>query len=232
MAGPGDEIAASAGGRGRLRASHADREQAVSVLKAAFVQGRLAKDAFEVRIGQALASRTYAELAAVTSNIPSAPPAAQPPMPARTPDPKPVLRPGPVIMAATALYAGLWALLLFVPNGVLDGLVGETLALLTVFIFAGLIGLAIAKLASRHERRSRGQLPRRPAPGASGQASGRPPSGSPASQLPPVGDSQQHTAEAAPSRLPRPPRPGSGSRRRSRLRGLLGAGGTIALQLA
>jgi hypothetical protein len=44
MAGPGDEMAASAGGRGRLRASYADREQAVSVVKAAFVEGLLAKE--------------------------------------------------------------------------------------------------------------------------------------------------------------------------------------------
>jgi len=39
MAGPGDEIAAGAGGRGHPRASHADREQVIGTLKAAFVQG-------------------------------------------------------------------------------------------------------------------------------------------------------------------------------------------------
>ncbi len=44
MAGPRDEMAAATGGRGHLRASHADREQAIGTLKAAFVQGRLAKD--------------------------------------------------------------------------------------------------------------------------------------------------------------------------------------------
>jgi hypothetical protein len=44
MAGPGDEIAAGAGGRGHQRASHADREQVIGTLKAAFVQGMLAKD--------------------------------------------------------------------------------------------------------------------------------------------------------------------------------------------
>jgi hypothetical protein len=38
MAGPGDEIAAGAGDRGRLRASHADREQVIDALKAAFVR--------------------------------------------------------------------------------------------------------------------------------------------------------------------------------------------------
>ena len=44
MSGPGDEIAAAAGGRGHLRASHADREQVIGTLKAAYVQGMLAKD--------------------------------------------------------------------------------------------------------------------------------------------------------------------------------------------
>ena len=43
MAGTGDEIAAGAGDRGRLQASHADREQVIHVLKAAFVQGRLTR---------------------------------------------------------------------------------------------------------------------------------------------------------------------------------------------
>jgi hypothetical protein len=44
MAGPGDEIAAAQGqGRGEFRASHADREQVIEVLKAAFVQGGWAK---------------------------------------------------------------------------------------------------------------------------------------------------------------------------------------------
>ena len=59
MAGPGDEIAAGAAGRGRLRASHADREQVISILKAAFVQGMLAKDEFGLRVGQAFASRSW-----------------------------------------------------------------------------------------------------------------------------------------------------------------------------
>ena len=64
MAGPGDEIAAAQGqGRGEFRASHADREQVIEVLKAAFVQGRLGKDEFDLRIGRAFAARTHAELA-------------------------------------------------------------------------------------------------------------------------------------------------------------------------
>jgi len=83
MAGPGDEMAAAAAALGRLRASSADRERAVDALKAAFVQGRLAREEFDARIGQALTSRTYADLAAVTSDIP-----------ARLPGPRPAGRPG------------------------------------------------------------------------------------------------------------------------------------------
>ena len=83
MTGPGDEIAAGAGGRGHLRASHADREQVIGTLKAAFVQGMLAKDEFDLRMGQAFASRTYADLAAVTADLPAGLAAAQPPESAR-----------------------------------------------------------------------------------------------------------------------------------------------------
>ncbi len=84
MAGPGDQSAATAAARGHLRASHADREQMIDALKVAFVQGRLTKDEFEARIGQTFTSRTYAELATVTADIPAGRPGAQPPgMPPR-----------------------------------------------------------------------------------------------------------------------------------------------------
>jgi putative transcriptional regulator len=65
--------------RGRLRASDADREQAIEVLTAAFVRDRLARAEFETRVGQALASRTYAELAAATDGIPGRLTADKPP---------------------------------------------------------------------------------------------------------------------------------------------------------
>jgi hypothetical protein len=71
--GPGERGAAGAMGRGRLRASDADREQVIDTLKAAFVHGWLTRDQLGVRAGQALVSRTYAELAAVTNGIPARP---------------------------------------------------------------------------------------------------------------------------------------------------------------
>ena len=63
---PGAQAAAAG-----LRASRADRERVIDLLKAAFVQDRLDRDEFDTRIGQALASRTYGELAAVTADIPA-----------------------------------------------------------------------------------------------------------------------------------------------------------------
>lgn len=69
--GPGGRGGADATGHGRLRASDADREQVIDTLKTAFVQGWLSRDQLGVRAGQALLSRTYAELAAVTDGIPA-----------------------------------------------------------------------------------------------------------------------------------------------------------------
>jgi hypothetical protein len=63
---------AGATARDRLRSSDADREQVIDALKAAFVQGRLTKDELDVRAGQALASRTCAELTAIAADIPAA----------------------------------------------------------------------------------------------------------------------------------------------------------------
>jgi Domain of unknown function (DUF1707) len=63
---PGAQAAAAG-----LRASRADRERVIDLLKAAFVQDRLDRDEFDTRIGQVLASRTYGELAAVAAEIPA-----------------------------------------------------------------------------------------------------------------------------------------------------------------
>jgi len=77
-------------GDGRLRASTADRERAVDVLKAGFAEGRLTKDEYDVRVSQAYAARTYADLAMVTADLPGgqmvapyAQPFMQPYMPVR-----------------------------------------------------------------------------------------------------------------------------------------------------
>jgi len=89
----------TAGGLGRLRAAHADRDQAIDVLKAAFVQGRLTKDEFDLRVGQVFASRTYADLDALTADIPDWVTSDQPSV-------VPVQEPGKVLSFKTAARVG------------------------------------------------------------------------------------------------------------------------------
>ena len=64
--GPRADVAA---GRGHLRASDADRDQVIEVLKVAFAHGGLVKDEFEARIGRTFVSRTYADLAGITAGL-------------------------------------------------------------------------------------------------------------------------------------------------------------------
>src|SRR5258706_14139515 len=106
MIGPQTEMTAGMAAHGRLRASYTDREQMIDVLKAAFVRGRLTKDEFDARIGQALAARTYADLAAV---IPPGLIGAQPPQKAaRTQDRLPVTSAVKSSLSPMALPAALW----------------------------------------------------------------------------------------------------------------------------
>jgi Domain of unknown function (DUF1707) len=67
MTEPGNEMAADAGGCDRLLVC---REQVTRTLKAALVQGRLTEDEYDERVGQASASRSRAELAALTADLP------------------------------------------------------------------------------------------------------------------------------------------------------------------
>ena len=192
MSGPGEEITAGAGGHGRMRASHADREHVIGVLKVAFVQGRLEQDEFDLRVGQTFAARTYGELAAVTADLPAGLAAAQPPQPARAPGEGRVLRPAIVITVATAtvLYAAVWPVALALPKSGLDHdpHAGVALAGTATYVyFLVLLGAVVQILTDWLDTRSGRQPPRRPASGAGGQASPRLPSARQGGQLPPAG---------------------------------------------
>ena len=210
MSVPSDRMSAAAG-HGDLRASHADREQVIGTLKAAFVQGRLAKDEFDPRAGQALASRTYAELAAVTADLPAGLTAAQPSNPATAPGERVILRPGLVVTVATVLYAGVWPLAFVLPrNGEGDPVAGVSLvatATLAYFLVLITAGAWAQAPGSRRDKRPGGQLPGQPAPTVGGQAPGRPSSADQGGQLPPVDPDDRTTAEAVRRRLPCPPLP-------------------------
>ena len=71
-----------------MRASSADRERAVDVLKAGFAEGRLTQDEYNDRMGRAYAARTYGDLAMLTADLPAgAGPLPAWPVPAYQPPP-------------------------------------------------------------------------------------------------------------------------------------------------
>jgi hypothetical protein len=53
-----------------MRASSADVDRSIDVLKTSFVEGRLTKQELEQRVGQVLTSRFFAELMVVTADLP------------------------------------------------------------------------------------------------------------------------------------------------------------------
>jgi hypothetical protein len=199
MGKPGDEIPAGAGGCGHLRMSHADREQVLDALKAAFVQGRLTKDELDARAGQAFVARSYAELAVVTADIPAGPDLARPPRPARAQPDRPesgavkwASWSGAGAIAGLLVAVGAWLVAMGVSPAVALVLIG-TLAITVVGLVALVVSVArVPAPESGRRKRSGGQLPPSSASGLGGQASQRPGSADPAGQLPPVDHGQQH----------------------------------------
>ena len=163
MPGPDNEMAATAGGTGgHLRVSHADREQVVGTLQTAFVQGRLAEDELDARVDRVYASRTYAELAEVTADIPVELTAAKAPR-----DPWRATK-----IAFRIEYAiflpGIVAFLL-APGGP-HTTAAEMVALTSVVCLLFWL-LGVFMVVGRPAKRSGGQLPRA-APGAAACAGG------------------------------------------------------------
>jgi len=56
---------------GLMRASTADRESAIEILKSGFSEGRLTQDEYSERVGLAYTSRTYDDLTAITWDLPA-----------------------------------------------------------------------------------------------------------------------------------------------------------------
>jgi hypothetical protein len=158
MTGPQTEMTAGMAAHGRLRASYTDREQMIDVLKAAFVQGRLTKDEFDARIGQAFAARTYADLAAV---IPAGLIGAQSPQKAaRTQARPPVNRDVKSSVCAIMLAAAVWLAAFLTDNAA----VFMVAIVVTIVIFLASPAANALMLGSRHKKHSGGQLSPLPAP--------------------------------------------------------------------
>jgi Domain of unknown function (DUF1707) len=186
-----------------MRAAHADREQVIEVLKAAFVQGRLTKDEFDLRVSQALASRTYADLIPVTADIPAGVATVQPP---RTPVDK-------IRVAAWTASAGVALTAL----GIVAAIAANVHGLFYLFAVAFIVttGLAYAFVVEAwKQQRSRRRLPQGPAGSAGGRVSREPGPAAGAGQPPPIdhGPQQAEVSPSRPSRSrsrsrgPRPPR--------------------------
>jgi len=172
MVRPGDKMEAGAGGRSHLRVSDTDREQVIDRLKAAFVHGLLAKDEFDLRIGQVLASRTYADLAALTAGIPAGPIRAQPPELARksdnVPSPKTIARVTAAGASASMVFIGAE---LIAHGG--NPAVGSVVVSLTGFLVAALIAGLLTFMSRVFEKSSSKQPSQGSPPSASGEVAQR-----------------------------------------------------------
>ena len=146
MTEPGDEIAARAGALSRRRATHFDRVQVIGTLKAAFVQGRLTEDEYDERVGQASASQTHADLAALIADLPAGSAAARPPTAED-------VRMGVLVILIAASVLG--ALLLWQPDNILAFVTALTAAATVIVASPITVGLMFDV---RYQRRSGGQL--------------------------------------------------------------------------
>jgi Domain of unknown function (DUF1707) len=209
MGGPEGEMAARAADKGRMRASHADRNRVVDVLKAAFIEGRLTKDELDARLSQTLAARTYAELAALTADIPPGTNLARHPQPDRAPAPQSTrwvshqaVKSGAVTIGGLMLAISVLGIVAGHPViGVAIAAFVMILAALASALVGSLVGATLMLESRRRRKRSRGQSPTRPGSGVSGdQASPRPPSAGP---FPARDPGEQYTAEATRIRRPR-----------------------------
>jgi hypothetical protein len=159
-----------AAGRDQLRAAHADREQVIGALKTAFVDGRLTQDELAARTGGALTARTYADLAALTADIPAEPAAARP-QAARPPAPairRPLAKAAAIsgaclVAAAAAMLVGAHIAESSPGPSANHPQAGVLVLLALVAVMTSLVTVGLGVAASVEQRRSRRQPPR---PGA------------------------------------------------------------------
>jgi hypothetical protein len=200
----GDELAAGTGDRNRLRASDADREQTAEVLKTAFVQGRLTMDEFALRVTQAYASRTYADLDALTADIPARLTKAQPPKPAPEPDRKKLIRRGTAVGAAAGMVIPAAGITMAGGPPVFGLVFGVLISTVLAVLLPGFLTLLSWVLD-----RDTGMRPSQgPPPSACGEAYQPLPPADPARPRPKISPEPPHAAEARPNRHPRRPLPG------------------------
>jgi Domain of unknown function (DUF1707) len=155
--GPEDPTVA---GCDRLTAGYAGREDVIETLKNAFVDGRLTADELNLRVGQALAARAYADLAALTADIPPAPAATgptRPPAPARRrPLARAAARSGACLIIAVPSF---WVASYLDPFGPWRGVM-VAVAVCALWTAVGIMGYALFTVCD--QKFADRQLPPRP----------------------------------------------------------------------
>ncbi|HTX28285.1 MAG TPA: DUF1707 domain-containing protein [Streptosporangiaceae bacterium] len=174
------------------------RERVTRTLRAALAQGRLTEDEYDERIGRASASRSRAELAALTADLP----AGRMDAPIRPPTAGVAWVGVSVIIAAAGVVAAVLLTNVDSAGAFLAFLIAAVTLLVAPIVTVGVM------IDVRHQRRSGRQVPLQPAPRTGGTPAQRPASAAPAEPLPPIDPGRQQTAEAARSDPARRPSPG------------------------
>ena len=150
--GQGREAAAAR--HGYLRASHADREHVIDVLKAAFVQGRLTRHELDVRVGQTLTSRTHADLTALTADLPAG---LVPRRPAQAPAARRPARPTVSIAAKLGACLAVGPAVLVGAYFTSNDLLAKWLFVFVIVYYLALMVAGVVLLDSWHQKHSGGQ---------------------------------------------------------------------------
>jgi len=189
---------------GRLRASDADREQALDLLKAAFTEGLLTRDELVARAGSALTARTYADLAGVTAGIPAGVAAGVAAASPRAPAPaRARRRPGPQAKAGACLIVA--TVIMIVDGALTGGRAGPTANLFYVLSIMTFVVAFIAWLCTLSADRGgspAGQPPQGPAPAGHDEAAT---AAAPAERRPPARQADPGGTQATRAAIARPP---------------------------
>jgi Domain of unknown function (DUF1707) len=180
-------MATGAEDHGNLPLSQLSREQMLEALKRGFVQGRLTKDEFDVRVGQVLAA--YTELDSLVADIPAGPITIRPQESVPRSQNKKLIQRGTAAGAGASILLTATIAVTARGNPVLSVLVVGLVGTVVAVVLAGLLTLVSWILGST----ARGQSSPEAPPSAGGKAPQR--SGS-AGSLPRISRDGWHTTEA------------------------------------
>jgi hypothetical protein len=185
---------------GSARASDADRERVVDLLKAAFVEGQLTRDELEERVGGALIARTHADLAMVTADIPAGIASAAPPAPATA---RATRKPRPRAKAAACMVAALVVMVIDAASTHGEGAAANLFYVVSIMVFvAAFIAWLCTLVVEPGDAPAAGQHPQRPIPAGHDDAIKKAGTGAPVGWCPPVNKGGRDMTQAVRVRAP------------------------------